>query len=118
MRYDLRSVHTFYKNNKVLLNAINSGKIDPKHFKASDLGLTGSSCKCLINWGMIKVVSQETVFVDKDGGMYHRLATNVYKVVATKKTIENYNRQIEELEQQIKKVEQLRPAAFIDTLVD
>lgn len=87
-----RAIRTFSKNAKVLFGAIDSKKINPQSFTASDLGLSGSGCKCLMNWGMIIVVDHIMSFIpiDEDCGFYRKILINVYKVSGSKETATTY----------------------------
>ena len=114
MNNRMKQIITFEKNANILSDAITNKQIDPKHFTATEAGLSGSACKSLKDhWGIIRVIDHMTSFIPVDENIYRKVEINVYETCgsiddattiiknACKQEIKNYNSKIAVLKAKI-----------------
>ena len=103
MNNRMGQIITFEQNANILFDAITNKQIDPKHFTATEAGLSSSACKSLKDhWGIIRVIDHMISFIPVDEDIYRKVEINVYETCssiddattiiknACKQEIENY----------------------------
>lgn len=90
MNNTMKQIRTFEKNVNILFKAIASKQIDPKHFTASEAGLSGSACRSLKDkWGVIRAVDHVTSFIpiDEDENIYRKIEITIYETCRSADTV-------------------------------